>query len=150
MTDDDLEPSFVTPIARPLLKGKLLERGLKLLKKCSSWEQSAGEGGKPLKASARQIRRGVLEVTKALRKGEKGLVFIASDVAPLDIIAHLPVYCEDQNVPYAFMASKKALGLVCRTPRPASVLMVCKPRTPNLPYAELFEKLHSALSKEIA
>lgn len=35
------------------------------------------------------------EVVKAVRKGEKGFVLIAGDISPIDVIAHLPILCED-------------------------------------------------------
>ncbi len=52
------------------------------------------------------MRRGVKEVVKALRKGEKGLCVIAGDISPLDVICHLPVFCEENDVPYIFVDSK--------------------------------------------
>ena len=33
---------------------------------------------------------------------------IAADISPLDVIAHLPVFCETQGVPYVFVTSKEA------------------------------------------
>lgn len=34
------------------------------------------------------------------------LVAIAGDISPLDVISHLPVYCEEKDVPYVFVSSK--------------------------------------------
>ncbi|CAO3587406.1 unnamed protein product [Absidia cylindrospora] len=75
-------------------------------------------------SKAKHVRRGVKEVGKALRKGEKGLVVIAGDISPIDVIAHLPVLCEDSNVPYVFVPSKEQLGESASTKRPTSVTMV--------------------------
>lgn len=72
----------------------------------------------------KHVRRGVKEVAKALRKGEKGLVIIAGDISPLDVISHMPVLCEDSNVPYIFVPSKEQLGEASSTKRPTSVTMV--------------------------
>lgn len=47
-------------------------------------------------AKAKALRRGVKEVVKAVRKGEKGFVLIAGDISPIDVIAHLPILCEDK------------------------------------------------------
>lgn len=52
------------------------------------------------------LRRGVKEVVKGLRKGEKGIVIMAGDISPIDVISHLPVLCEDSDVPYVFVQSK--------------------------------------------
>ena len=63
-------------------------------------------GWPPSAASAKMLRRGVKEVVKGLRKGEKGFVVMAGDISPIDVISHLPVLCEDNDVPYVFVASK--------------------------------------------
>jgi U4/U6 small nuclear ribonucleoprotein SNU13 len=38
---------------------------------------------------------------------------MAADAEPLEIILHLPLLCEDKNVPYVFVRSKAALGRAC-------------------------------------
>ncbi|KAJ1802473.1 NHP2-like protein 1, partial [Coemansia sp. RSA 2599] len=37
---------------------------------------------------------------------------------PLEILLHLPLLCEDKNVPYVFVPSKTALGRACGVSRP--------------------------------
>jgi phosphatidylinositol glycan class V len=49
---------------------------------------------------------------QAIRKKEVGLMVLAGDVEPLDVISHLPVLCEDFSVPYIFVRSK-GLGNFC-------------------------------------
>ena len=34
---------------------------------------------------------------------------IAGDISPIDVITHLPVFCEDRDVPYIFVPSKEVL-----------------------------------------
>ena len=41
------------------------------------------------------VRRGVKETVKAVRKGQAGLVIIAADISPIDVLSHLPILCED-------------------------------------------------------
>jgi U4/U6 small nuclear ribonucleoprotein SNU13 len=60
-----------------------------------------------------QIKKGANESTKVLKKGLVELVVIAADTEPLEIILHLPLLCEDKNVPYIFIPSKKILGQAC-------------------------------------
>ena len=43
----------------------------------------------------------------------------------MDIISHLPVLAEDENVPYVFVPSKEELGHASATKRPTSCVMVC-------------------------
>jgi U4/U6 small nuclear ribonucleoprotein SNU13 len=38
---------------------------------------------------------------------------MAADAEPIEIIMHLPLLCEDKNVPYVFLKSKTALGRAC-------------------------------------
>ena len=43
---------------------------------------------------------------------------MAADTDPLEILLHLPLLCEDKNVPYVFVSSKVALGRACGVSRP--------------------------------
>ena len=43
---------------------------------------------------------------------------MAADAQPLEIILHIPLLCEDKNVPYVFVPSKIALGRACGVTRP--------------------------------
>lgn len=97
------------PFAHPLAPKKLNKKVLKTVKKASK---------------AKHVKRGVKEVVKALRKGEKGLVIIAGDISPADVISHIPVLCEDMKVPYVFIPSKEDLGSAGATKRPTSTVMI--------------------------
>jgi H/ACA ribonucleoprotein complex subunit 2 len=58
-------------------------------------------------SKARQLKRGVKEVVKALRKGEKGLLVLAANITPIDVLSHLPVLAEDAaGVEYVWVVSK--------------------------------------------
>merc|ERR1711874_31140 len=45
-------------------------------------------------------------------------VVLAADSEPLEILLHIPLLCEDKNVPYVFVRSKQALGRACGVSRP--------------------------------
>jgi large subunit ribosomal protein L7Ae len=36
--------------------------------------------------------------------------YIAEDVAPKEIVMHLPVLCTEKNIPFSYVATKKELG----------------------------------------
>lgn len=57
-----------------------------------------------------KVRRGVNETTKAVERGLAKLVFIAEDVDPPEIVAHLPLLCEERKIPYVYVPSKARLG----------------------------------------
>ena len=46
------------------------------------------------------------------------LIVMAADAEPLEILLHLPLLCEDKNVPYVFVPHKQALGRACGVSRP--------------------------------
>jgi H/ACA ribonucleoprotein complex subunit 2 len=104
----DVAP-LVSPIASPMADKKLSKRAHKLV-------ESA--------AKAKALRRGIKEVVLALRKGDKGVCFLAGDVFPVEVIAHLPLLCEEADVPYCYVARKSELGVAALTKRPTSVVLV--------------------------
>ena len=86
-------------------------------------------------ARNKALLRGVKEVVKALRKSSdspsaapnappQALIILAADISPMDVISHIPVLCEDKNVPYAYIPSRAELGAAGGTKRPTSVAMI--------------------------
>ena len=57
-----------------------------------------------------KVKRGTNEATKAIERGASKLVVIAEDVEPPEVVAHLPILCEEQNAAYVFVPSKQDLG----------------------------------------
>lgn len=45
------------------------------------------------------------------------MIILAADTEPIEILLHLPLLCEDKNVPYVFVGSKFALGRACGVSR---------------------------------
>ena len=100
---------LVSPIAKPMADDKLAKKLLKCVKR-----------GAKVKA----LKRGVKEVVKAVRKGSKGVCIIAGDVSPIDVLTHVPVLCEDNDIPYVFVPSKEELGAAGLTKRPTSCMLL--------------------------
>jgi large subunit ribosomal protein L7Ae len=61
-------------------------------------------------AQSGKVRKGTNEATKAIERGISKLIVIAEDVEPPEVVAHLPIICEEQNAAYAFVPSKQELG----------------------------------------
>ncbi|MEM2901583.1 MAG: 50S ribosomal protein L7Ae [Candidatus Bathyarchaeia archaeon] len=57
-----------------------------------------------------KIRKGTNEVTKTVERGVAKLVIIAEDVDPPQIVAHIPLLCEERKIPYLYVPSKMELG----------------------------------------
>jgi H/ACA ribonucleoprotein complex subunit 2 len=103
---------FVSPIAEPLASDKMNKKLIKLIKKSMK---------------DKLVHRGVKETVKAVRKGTKGLVIIAADISPIDVLSHLPILCEDKNVAYIYVKSRAEIGEACKTKRPTSCVLVSVP-----------------------
>ena len=56
------------------------------------------------------VRKGTNEATKAVERTQAKLVVIAEDVDPPEVIAHLPILCDERKIPYVFVPSKEKLG----------------------------------------
>ena len=112
LKSDYIQRLFVSPIADPLARDKLCKKLLKLIQK----------GMKD-----KLVKRGVKETVKAVRKGSKGIVIIAADISPIDVLSHLPILCEDKSIPYMYVKSRAEVGQACKTKRPTSCVMICKP-----------------------
>jgi H/ACA ribonucleoprotein complex subunit 2 len=65
---------------------------------------------------------------------------MASDVSPIDVISHIPVFCEEKEVPYIFIPSRSDLGFSCTTKRPTSVVMILPDQKNDADYEKQFEE----------
>ncbi|XP_027012429.1 H/ACA ribonucleoprotein complex subunit 2-like protein [Tachysurus fulvidraco] len=125
--------SNINPIANPMASRKLSKKLYKCVKKA---------------AKQKQIRRGVKEVQKFINKGEKGIVVLAGDTLPIEVYCHLPVMCEDKNLPYAYIPSKVDLGSSAGSKRPTCVIMIKPHEEYKEAYDECMEEV-SALPKPL-
>lgn len=60
----------------------------------------------------RQLKKGANEATKTLNRGISEIVILAADTAPLAILLHLPLLCEDKNTPY--VSRRRILEVIVR------------------------------------
>lgn len=71
-----------------------------------------------------RIKKGTNEVTKIVERGEASMVVMAEDVQPPEILAHMPLLCEERKVPYAYVASKAELGNACGLEKPTASVAI--------------------------
>jgi large subunit ribosomal protein L7Ae len=57
-----------------------------------------------------KVRKGTNETTKGIERGLAKLVVIAEDVQPPEVVAHLPILCDEKKIPFVFVSSKDQLG----------------------------------------
>nr|ACO10185.1 NHP2-like protein 1 [Caligus rogercresseyi]ACO11084.1 NHP2-like protein 1 [Caligus rogercresseyi] len=98
MTEGDVHPK-----AYPLAEQSLTAKILNLVQEATNYKQ---------------LRKGANEATKTLNRGQAEFIVLAADAEPLEIVLHIPLLCEDKNVPYVFVRSKQALGRACGVSRP--------------------------------
>uniref|UniRef100_A0A0B6ZPR0 Ribosomal protein eL8/eL30/eS12/Gadd45 domain-containing protein n=1 Tax=Arion vulgaris TaxID=1028688 RepID=A0A0B6ZPR0_9EUPU len=89
--------------AYPLADQNLTEQILELVQQASNYKQ---------------LKKGANEATKTLNRGLAEFIVLSADSEPIEILLHLPLLCEDKNVPYIFVRSKQALGRACGVSRP--------------------------------
>jgi len=94
----------------------------------------------------KKVRRGVREAIKAIRKNEKGLLIIAANISPIDVITHIPVLCEEKDIPYIYVNAKEELGLAALTKRSTSCILITTPAE-TASYKASFEELKALIVK---
>jgi large subunit ribosomal protein L7Ae len=71
-----------------------------------------------------KIRKGTNEVTKLIERGDALLVIMAEDVQPAEILAHIPLLCEERNIAYAYVPSKAELGKAVGMEKPTASVAI--------------------------
>lgn len=56
------------------------------------------------------VKKGVNETTKSIERKSAKLVVIAEDVNPEEVVVHIPILCEEGDVPFAYVKTKEDLG----------------------------------------
>jgi large subunit ribosomal protein L7Ae len=72
------------------------------------------------------VRKGTNETTKAIERAQAKLVVIAEDVDPPEVVAHLPLLCEERKTPYIFLPSKEKIGNAVGIDVPAASVCIVK------------------------
>ncbi len=70
------------------------------------------------------VRRGTNETTKAVERAQAKLVVIAEDVDPPEVVAHLPIICEERKIPYVFVPTKQKIGSAIGIDVPAAAACI--------------------------
>ena len=89
-----------------------------------------------------KIRKGTNETTKAIERGLAKLVVIAEDVEPPEVVAHLPLLCEERKIPYIFVPSKMQLGTSIGIDVPSAASCIVEPGDAAELIKEITTKLH--------
>ena len=74
-----------------------------------------------------KIRKGTNEVTKLVERGEAQFVVMAEDVQPEEILAHMPLLCEEKGIAYGYVPSKQELGVASGLNKATASIAVVDP-----------------------
>ena len=72
------------------------------------------------------VRKGTNETTKAIERAQAKLVIIAEDVDPPEVVAHLPLLCEERKIPYILVPNKEKIGNAVGIDVPAASVCIVK------------------------
>ena len=90
-----------------------------------------------------KIRKGVNETTKAIERGIAKLVVMAQDVTPEEVLMHLPILCEEKQVPYAYVPQKMDLGKASGIDVPTSSIAIVEEGDSKKLIAEIADKTNA-------
>ncbi len=71
-----------------------------------------------------KVKRGTNETTKAIERAQAKLVIIAENVEPPEVVAHLPILCEERKIPYVFVPEKEKIGSAMGIDVPAAAASI--------------------------
>jgi len=95
-----------------------------------------------------KISKGANEVTKQVERGQAKLVIMAEDVSPEEILAHMPILCEEKNIPYTYVASKEELGKTAGLKVNCSSVAIINPGKAKEDIENLIKKVEELKQKE--
>jgi large subunit ribosomal protein L7Ae len=72
------------------------------------------------------VRKGTNETTKAIERAQAKLVVIAEDVQPPEVVAHLPLLCDERKISYMFVPSKEKIGSAVGIDVPAGAVAIVR------------------------
>lgn len=92
-------------------------------------------------ASTGRIRKGTNETTKAIERGIAKLIYIAKDVDPPEIVAHLPLLSQEKEIPHVYVPTKRDIGQACGLEVPSASVAIVDSGEATDPLKNLIEKL---------
>ncbi len=95
-----------------------------------------------------KVKKGTNETTKAVERGIARLVYIAEDVQPPEIVAHLPLLCDEMRVQYIYVPSKNRLGMSINIPVGSAAASIIDPGDANDLVQEILSRLHTIKGEE--
>lgn len=96
-----------------------------------------------------KVKKGTNETTKAVERGIAQLVYIAEDVQQPEIVAHLPLLCDEMRIQYIYVPSKNRLGMSINIPVGSAAASIIDPGDANDLVQEILSRLNTIKGEEI-
>lgn len=90
-----------------------------------------------------KIGKGANEATKHVERGQAKMVVMAEDVTPEEILAHMPLLCEEKKIPYTYVPSKEELGNAAGLGVPTTAIAIITPGKDKEAIDTLVKKLEA-------
>ena len=90
------------------------------------------------------VCRGSNEVTKAAERGVAKLIVMAEDVNPPELLAHIPMICEEKQIPFGYVRHQEYLGKESGLPegvKTASIALLEIPKAAQEKYDLVISKI---------
>lgn len=84
------------------------------------------------------------EVVKQLKKKKRGIVILAGDITPIELVAHIPIICENNANPYIYVKTKDDLAQASLSKKATTILMLLRPSSSHElkdAYKDLYQKI---------
>ena len=95
-----------------------------------------------------KVKKGTNETTKAVERGIAKLVYIAEDVQPPEIVAHLPLLCDEMRIQYIYVPRKNRLGMSINIPVGSAAACIIDPGDANDLVQEILSRLNTIKGAE--
>ena len=90
-----------------------------------------------------KISKGANEATKQVERGQAKLVVMAEDVTPEEVLAHMPILCEEKKIPYTYVPSKEELGIYSGLNVPTASVAILNPGKDKAGIENIVKKIES-------
>jgi large subunit ribosomal protein L7Ae len=95
-----------------------------------------------------KVRKGANEVTKLIERTQAKFVVMAEDIQPEEILAHIPLLCEEKSIPFAYVPSRQELGTAAGLTVPTSTVAIIDYGKSKIMLESLVKKLSGGKKAE--
>jgi large subunit ribosomal protein L7Ae len=90
-----------------------------------------------------KVSKGANETTKQVERGQAKLVVMAEDVTPEEVLAHMPILCEEKKIPYTYVPSKEELGISAGLTVPTAAVAILNPGKDKAAIENIVKKIET-------